>query len=151
MRVFVTGATGYVGSAVVKDLIQAGHQVLGLARSDAAAEALIRIGAEVHKGDLSDIESLAAGARQCEGVLHTAYNHDYSQFVAAGETDRRAVEVLGTALKGTGRPLVITSAIGTFARAPNHRRRRRRSKWSRSRPHPVRGKSIGAGIGGRAV
>jgi nucleoside-diphosphate-sugar epimerase len=112
MHVFVTGATGFVGSAVVEDLIEAGHQVLGFARSDAGAEALIRMGAEVHKGDLSDTESLAAGARQCEGVIHTAYNHDFSQFAAAGETDRRAVEALGAELAGTGRPLVITSAIG---------------------------------------
>ena len=112
MRIFLTGATGFIGSAIVEELIQAGHEVLGLARNDAASDALKRMGAEVHQGDLSDTESLAAGARQCEGVIHTAYNHDFSQFAVAGETDRRAVEALGGALTGTGRPLVITSAIG---------------------------------------
>jgi nucleoside-diphosphate-sugar epimerase len=112
MRVFVTGATGFVGSAVVEDLIEAGHQVLGLARSDAGAEELLRMGAEVHRGDLSDTGSLAAGVWECDGVIHTAYNHDFSQFAAAGETDRRAVEVLDAELAGTNRPLVISSGIG---------------------------------------
>jgi nucleoside-diphosphate-sugar epimerase len=115
MRVFVTGATGFVGSAIVKDLIQAGHQVLGLARNGAASDALKQLGAEAHRGDLTDLESLAAGARASEGVIHTAYNNDFSQFAAAGETDRRVVEALGTALAGSGRPLVITSAIGMLS------------------------------------
>jgi nucleoside-diphosphate-sugar epimerase len=112
MRVFVTGASGFVGSAVVEDLIRGGHTVLGLARNDGAADAVTRMGAEAHRGDLSVPESLSAGARICDGVIHTAYNHDFSQFAAAGETDRRAVEALGAELVGTGRPLVITSAIG---------------------------------------
>ena len=112
MRVFVTGATGFVGSAIVENLIQAGHQVLGLARSEAGSDALTRLGAGVYRGDLSDTAGLAAGARQCDGVIHTAYNHDFTQFAAAGETDRRAVEALGSALVGTGKPLVVTSAIG---------------------------------------
>jgi nucleoside-diphosphate-sugar epimerase len=112
MRVFVTGATGFVGSAIIQNLIQAGHQVLGLARSEAGSHAVSRLGAEVHRGDLSDIEGLAAGARQCDGVIHTAYNHDFTRFAAAGETDRRAVEALGSALTGTSKPLVVTSAIG---------------------------------------
>ena len=115
MKVFVTGANGFVGSAIVADLIQAGHQVLGLARSDAASDALKQLGAQVHRGDLTDLESLAAGARASDGVVHTAYNHDFSQFAAAGETDRRAVDVFGTALAGSGRPLVITSAIGVLS------------------------------------
>ena len=112
MRVFVTGATGFVGSAIIENLIQAGHQVLGLARSDAGSDAVTRLGAEAYRGDLSDTAGLAAGARQCDGVIHTAYNHDFTQFAAAGETDRRAVEALGSALIGTGKPLVVTSAIG---------------------------------------
>jgi nucleoside-diphosphate-sugar epimerase len=112
MRVFVTGANGFVGSAIVEDLLRAGHTVLGPARSDEAADAITRMGAEAHRGDLSDLESLASGARMCDGVIHTAYNHDFSQFAAAGETDRRVVEALGFELAGTGRPLVITSAIG---------------------------------------
>jgi nucleoside-diphosphate-sugar epimerase len=115
MRIFVTGATGFVGSAVVEELIGAGHQVLGLARNDAAANALKRTGAEVHTGDLSTSESLSAGAQKCDGVIHTAYNHDWSQVAAAAEMDRSAVETLGAALAGSDRPLVIASAIGLLS------------------------------------
>jgi len=115
MRVFVTGATGFIGSAIVKELIGAGHQVLGLTRSDAGANALIAAGAEVHRGTLEDPESLRSGAGICDGVIHTAYNNDFSQFAAAGETDRRSVEVLGASLAGSDRPLVITSAIGVLS------------------------------------
>jgi uncharacterized protein YbjT (DUF2867 family) len=115
MRIFVTGATGFVGSAVVEELIGAGHQVLGLARNDAAADALKLIGAEAHNGDLSTPESLSAGAQKCDGVIHTAYNHDWSQVAAAAEMDRCAVETLGAALAGSDRPLVISSAIGLLS------------------------------------
>ncbi len=115
MRVFVTGATGFIGSAIVKELIGAGHQVLGLTRSDAGANALIAAGAEVHRGTLEDPESLHSGTGICDGVIHTAYNNDFSQFAAAGETDRCAVEVLGASLAGSDRPLVITSAIGVLS------------------------------------
>jgi nucleoside-diphosphate-sugar epimerase len=115
MRIFVTGATGFVGSAVVEELIGAGHQVLGLARNDAAADALKLIGAEAHTGDLSTPESLSAGAQKCDGVIHTAYNHDWSQVAAAAEMDRCAVETLGAALAGGDRPLVIASAIGLLS------------------------------------
>lgn len=115
MRIFVTGATGFVGSAVVKELIGAGYRVLGLARNDAAAAALKQMGAEVHGGDLATPESLSAGAQKCDGVIHTAYNHDWSQVAAAAEMDRCAVEALGAALAGSDRPLVITSAIGLLS------------------------------------
>jgi nucleoside-diphosphate-sugar epimerase len=118
MRVFLTGATGFIGSAIVPDLIGAGHQVLGLARSEAGAEALLRAGAEVHRGDLDDIPSLLAGAANSDAVIHTAFNHDFSKFVANCENDRKVIEALGSVLSGSDRPLIITSGTGMANTVP---------------------------------
>ena len=109
MRIFVTGATGWVGSAIVRELLAEGYHVLGLARSDASAEALTRLGVEVHRGDITDTDSLVSGARECDGVIHTAFIHDFSRYEASVEVDRRAVEAMAGALEGSGKPLVITS------------------------------------------
>lgn len=109
MKVFVTGAAGFIGQSLTADLIAHGHTVLGLARSDANADKLKSLGAEVHRGDLKDLESLKAGAAQCDGTVHLAFNHDFTDFVASMQTDRDAVEAMGSVLEGTGKPFVIAS------------------------------------------
>ena len=128
MRLFITGATGFIGTAVVSEFLTAGYEVLGLARSQAARDLLKSRGAEAHAGELSDLESLAAGAKACDGVIHLAFIHDFSTYLANAEVDRRALEAMAGAMEGTGKPLVVTSSaavlkpgqIGTERDAPEN-------------------------------
>jgi nucleoside-diphosphate-sugar epimerase len=111
MRVFLTGATGWVGSAIVKDLIAAGHQVLGLTRSEQGAQALAAAGALVHHGSLADLDSLKSGAAQADAVIHTAFNHDFAKYAENCAEDERAIAALGAVLEGSARPLLVTSGV----------------------------------------
>ena len=115
MRVFVTGATGFIGSTVVRELLTAGHEVFGLARNDEGADKLARAGAEAHRGDLVDVASLVAGAQACDSVIHMAFIHDFSQYAASVEVDRRAVEAMTMALEGSDKPFVMTSGTALLA------------------------------------
>lgn len=116
MNVFVTGATGWVGAAVVRELIGAGHRVLGLARSDDKAAELAATGAQVLRAGLDDLEVLRSAASVADAVIHTAFNHDFSRFAENAEQDRRAIEALGSALEGSARPLLVTSGLAGMAR-----------------------------------
>jgi nucleoside-diphosphate-sugar epimerase len=118
MRIFLTGATGFVGSHILPRLLEAGHQVLGLARSEAGARQLAAAGAEVHRGDLEDPSTLRGGAERADAVIHCAFDHDFSRFVANCEKDRRNIEAIGAVLAGSRRPFVITSGTGLGARTP---------------------------------
>ncbi|WP_338127596.1 SDR family oxidoreductase [Dickeya fangzhongdai] len=117
MRIFVTGASGFVGSAVVRELIANGYQVLGLVRSDKSADDLRAIGGSAHRGDIEDLDSVLAGAAVCDGIIHTAFDNDFSKFQANCETDRRLIEALGSVIEGSARRLVITSAIGILPKS----------------------------------
>ncbi len=115
MKVFVTGASGFVGSAVVPELLAAGHQVVGLARSDASAAAIASTGAEVLRGSLADLDVIRKGAEEAEGVIHCAFIHDFSNFAASAEADRLAIEAIGTALAGSHRPFIVTAGTAGLA------------------------------------
>ena len=134
MRVFLTGATGFIGSRIVPELLGAGHEVLGLTRSEDGAAALVAAGAEAHRGDLQDLDSLRAGARDADAVIHTAFDHEFSNFVANCEKDRRVIEALGGVLTGSDRPLIITSGTGMGGGAPG--RLAVEAVFDRSHPNP---------------
>jgi nucleoside-diphosphate-sugar epimerase len=150
MRVFLTGATGFIGSAIVPELIQAGHQVLGLTRSDAGAQALLAAGAEVHRGNLEDLESLRSGAAVSDGVIHCAFNHDFSNFVANCEQDRKVIEAMGDVLVGSNRPLLITSGIGMGTAVPGQLATE--DHFELNHPHPRKASELaGASVAERGV
>jgi len=118
MRIFLTGATGFIGSRIVPELLAAGHSVLGMTRSDEGARALAAAGAEVHRGQLEDLDSLRSGAAKADAVIHTAFDHDFSNFAANCEKDRQAIKAMGSALAGSDRPLLITSGTGMGSNVP---------------------------------
>ncbi len=155
MRVFLTGATGFIGSAIVPELIQAGHRVLGLTRSDAGAQALIAAGAEVHRGNLEDLETLRSGAAQSDAVIHCAFDHsafgnDFSKFGEVCEKDRHAIETLGDALRGSDRPLVITSGTGMGNAVPGQPATE--DRFDPNHPNPRKASEVaGASVAERGV
>ncbi len=115
MRVFITGAAGFIGVATTTELIANGHQVLGLARSDANAETLKKLGAQVHRGSLEDLDSLRKGAKETDGTIHLAFIHDFTKFAENGQIDKRAIEAMGDVLEGTDKPFIVTSGTGLIS------------------------------------
>jgi nucleoside-diphosphate-sugar epimerase len=144
MRVFLTGATGFIGSRIVPELIAAGHHVIGMTRSDAGAQSLSAAGAEAHHATLEDLESIRAGAAKADAVIHTAFDHDFSQFVANCDKDRRVIEALGSVLKGSDRPLLITS--GTGMGAVNHSGMAKEDVFNANNPNPRAASEIAGNV-----
>jgi nucleoside-diphosphate-sugar epimerase len=150
MRVFLTGATGFIGSAIIPELLNAGHQVLGLTRSEAGARSLVAVGVEPHLGKLEEPESLRRGAAESDGVIHCAFDHDFSNFVANCDKDRRAIEALGAALAGSDRPLVITS--GTGMGSPGSGQPATEDVYNPDHPNPRKASEMaGASVSARGV
>jgi Nucleoside-diphosphate-sugar epimerases len=155
MRVFVTGATGFIGLNIVRELIDAGHQVLGMARSDTGAQSLVEAGAAVHRGTLEDLESLRSGAEKADGVIHCAFDHsafgqDFSKFFEVCEKDKRAIQALGDVLVGSNRPLLITSGTGMGTPAPGQLAVE--DHFDPSHPNPRTGSEVaGAALAERGV
>jgi nucleoside-diphosphate-sugar epimerase len=150
MRIFLTGATGFIGSRIVPELVQAGHQVLGLTRSDAGAKQLTAAGAEVHRGDLEDPTTLRRGAEKADAVIHCAFDHDFSRFVENCLKDKRNIEAIGEALVGSQRPLVITSGTGMGSRGPGELARE--DTFDATHPNPRKiSEETGAALAARGV
>ncbi|WP_433984714.1 NAD-dependent epimerase/dehydratase family protein [Tunturiibacter empetritectus] len=148
MRIFLTGATGFIGSAIVPELIKAGHQVLGLTRSEEGVQSLTAAGAEVHRGNLEDLETLRRGAAVSDGVIHCAFDHDFSNFVAICEKDRKAIEAMGDVLVGSDRPLLITSGTGMGNAAPGQLATE--DHFDRNHPNPRKASEVaGASVAER--
>ncbi|HEY2366751.1 MAG TPA: NAD-dependent epimerase/dehydratase family protein, partial [Polyangiaceae bacterium] len=136
MRIFLTGATGFIGSHVIPYLLEGGHQVLGLTRSDAGAKQLAAAGVESHRGDLDDPSTLRSGAEKSDAVIHCAFDHDFTRFLENCEKDKRNIDAMGEALAGSKRPFVITSGIGMGSRAPGELATE--DVFNEANPHPRR-------------
>lgn len=144
MRVFLTGATGFIGSRIVPELLAAGHQVIGMTRSNAGERSLRAAGAEVHRGTLEDLDSMRAGAARADAVIHTAFDHDFANFVANCEKDKRVIDALGSVLKGSPRPLIITS--GTGMGAVNHSGMATEDVFNANNPNPRAASEIAGNV-----
>jgi nucleoside-diphosphate-sugar epimerase len=150
MRIFLTGATGFIGSRIIPELIQAGHQVLGLTRSEAGAKQLTAAGAEVHRGDLEDPATLRRGAEKADAVIHCAFDHDFSRFVENCQKDKRNLEAIGEALVGSKRPLLVTSGTGMGSRGPGELAREDVFDASHANPRKI-SEETGAALAARGV
>lgn len=148
MRIFITGAAGFIGQATTKELIAHGHSVVGLARSDANAALLRTLGAEVHRGALEDVESLKTGAAAADGVIHLAFIHDFAKYAENGQIDRRAIEAMGAALEGTDKPFIVTSGTGLIAPGVTITEEMRRAPDT---PGPRVSEETGLAFAGRGV